>query len=70
MENSDLLSNANFFSLLSKIKALKSVLTEEQQKQYSDNLQNIIEESSKEFLKAIPENKQDDFMKIVHATLD
>lgn len=70
MSDYDLISNANSFSLVSKIKALKSVLTEEQQEQYSENLRNIVQESSEEFLKSIPENKQDTFMKIVHATLD
>lgn len=70
MEYSDLATNANFLSLLSKIEALKSVLTKEQQEQYSNNLKNIVDDRIVSILEQIPNDKKDDFKKIVYATLD
>ena len=70
MDYSELLTNANFLSILSKIEALKSILTEEQQNQYSENLKNIVDDKIVNILEQIPNDKKEDFKKIVYATLD
>ncbi|MDG3582040.1 hypothetical protein [Galbibacter pacificus] len=70
MDYSEFSSNVNFFSLLCKIKALKSVLSEEQQAKYHKNLLNIVEENIDTIEEEIPKNKRKTFRAVVMATLE